>query len=155
MRIRISKKRQHNGQKKKYKRTNNDLQNITHKTKDRVTKTALKTWGKLMCSGRASSSCCSTSDIHIVDIQFSWRSTTNALSYYNSLRSEFRLVMSVTIFVKKRLFVGRLTSYLRYVSLFAHSDVQYILCCGVHYFMYPMLPVSLDCPFSDCPFGIL
>ena len=27
-RIRISKNRQHNGQKKKYKRTNNDLQNI-------------------------------------------------------------------------------------------------------------------------------
>jgi len=31
--------RQHNGQKKKYKRTNNDLQNVTHKTKDRVTRT--------------------------------------------------------------------------------------------------------------------
>ena len=28
IRIRISKDRQHNGQKKKYKRTNNDLQNI-------------------------------------------------------------------------------------------------------------------------------
>ena len=39
IRIRISKKnRQHNGQKKKYKSTNNDLQNITHKTKDRVTR---------------------------------------------------------------------------------------------------------------------
>jgi len=38
VRIRKSKKnRQHNGQKKKYKRTNNDLQNITQKTKDRVT----------------------------------------------------------------------------------------------------------------------
>ena len=35
---RISKKtRQHNGQKKKYKRTNNDLQNIHIKLKDRVT----------------------------------------------------------------------------------------------------------------------
>jgi hypothetical protein len=34
---------QHNGQKKKYKRTNNDLQSITHKTKDRVTRTPLKT----------------------------------------------------------------------------------------------------------------
>ena len=33
---------QHNGQKKKYKRTNNDLQNI-YKTKDRVTRTPLKT----------------------------------------------------------------------------------------------------------------
>jgi hypothetical protein len=45
IRIRISKKsRQHSGQKKKYKRTNNDLQNI-HKTKDRVTRTPLKTRG--------------------------------------------------------------------------------------------------------------
>jgi hypothetical protein len=44
IRIRISKKnRQHNGQKKKYKRTNNDLQNIhiqlPNKGKDRVTRT--------------------------------------------------------------------------------------------------------------------
>jgi hypothetical protein len=44
IRIRISKKnRQHNGQKKNYKRTNNDLQSITHKTKDRVTRASLKT----------------------------------------------------------------------------------------------------------------
>jgi hypothetical protein len=44
IRIRISKKNRHNnGQKKKYKRTNNDLQNITHTTKDRVTRTPLKT----------------------------------------------------------------------------------------------------------------
>ncbi len=41
IRIRISKNRQYNGQKKKYKRTNNDLQN-KHKTKDRVTRTLLK-----------------------------------------------------------------------------------------------------------------
>jgi hypothetical protein len=60
--IRISKKnRQHNGQKKKYKRTNNNLQNITYKTKDRVTRTTLKTEDELRCSGRVSSSC-STSD---------------------------------------------------------------------------------------------
>ena len=37
------KDRQNNLQKKKAKRTNNDLQNITHKTKDRVTRTPLKT----------------------------------------------------------------------------------------------------------------
>ena len=46
--IRISKlkkDRQHNGQKKKDKRTNNNLQNITHKTKYRVTRTPLKTSG--------------------------------------------------------------------------------------------------------------
>jgi hypothetical protein len=43
VRIRKSKKnRQHNGQKKKYKRASNDLQNTTHKTNDRVTRTQLK-----------------------------------------------------------------------------------------------------------------
>jgi hypothetical protein len=57
IRIRISKDSQHNGQKKKYKGTNNDLQNITHKSKDRVTRTPLKTKNELRCSGRVGSSC--------------------------------------------------------------------------------------------------
>ena len=43
IRICKSKKyRQHNGQTKKDKRTNNDLQNMKQKTKDRVTRTPLK-----------------------------------------------------------------------------------------------------------------
>ena len=43
IRIRILRKdRQHNDQKKRDTMTNNDLQNITHKTKDRVTQTPLK-----------------------------------------------------------------------------------------------------------------
>ena len=37
IRKRKLKDRQHNGQKKRNKRTNNDLQNITQKTKDRKT----------------------------------------------------------------------------------------------------------------------
>ena len=49
IRIRKSEKnRQHNGQVKKDKRTNNDLQNITHKTIDRVPRIPLKTGGELM-----------------------------------------------------------------------------------------------------------
>ena len=36
----------------KNRRTSNDLQNITHKTKDRETRTLLKTSGERMCSGR-------------------------------------------------------------------------------------------------------
>jgi hypothetical protein len=32
-------------------RKKEDLQNITHETKDRVTRTPLNTWGKLMCAG--------------------------------------------------------------------------------------------------------
>jgi 4-diphosphocytidyl-2C-methyl-D-erythritol kinase len=51
------KDRQHNGKKKKFNRTNNDLQNITQKTDDRVTKTPLKTSGELRSSGRVGSSC--------------------------------------------------------------------------------------------------
>ena len=48
IRIRKSKKdRQHNGQKKKDKGTNNDLHNSTHKTKDQITRTPLKTRGEL------------------------------------------------------------------------------------------------------------
>jgi hypothetical protein len=43
IRIHNSKKdRQHNDQKKMDKKTNNDLQNITHKAEDRVTRTPLK-----------------------------------------------------------------------------------------------------------------
>jgi hypothetical protein len=49
--------RQHNGQEKKNSTTNHDLQNITHKTKDRVTRTPLKTGGQLRCCVRLSSSC--------------------------------------------------------------------------------------------------
>jgi len=46
-------------------------------------------------------------------------------------------------------------SYLRYLCLFAHSGVQYILCvflfCFVFVFVYRMLPVSLDCSFLIAP----
>jgi hypothetical protein len=36
---------------------------------------------------------------------------------------------------------------LRYLCLFAHSDVQHILYCVFLRLVYPRLPVSLDCPF--------
>ena len=49
------------------KRTNNDLQNITEKNRDRVTGTSLKTGGELMCSGRVGSSC-STSGIRRINL---------------------------------------------------------------------------------------
>ena len=43
---------QHNDQKKKDKRANNDLQNTTKKTKDRTTRAPLKSGGELRCSVR-------------------------------------------------------------------------------------------------------
>ena len=65
IRIRKSKKgKHHNGKKKNDTRTNSDLQNITHKTKDRVKR---ETGGELVFSGRASSSC-STSGTHRVTL---------------------------------------------------------------------------------------
>jgi len=52
IRIRISKNRQDNGQKKKDKRTKERSTKHTHKIRDRVTRTPLKTRGELRCSGR-------------------------------------------------------------------------------------------------------
>ena len=51
------------------------------------------------------------------------------------------------------LFVGGLMSYLRYLSLFAHSGIQHILCCAVCCvcLVCPMLPVSVDCPILIVP----
>ena len=50
IRIRKSKDRHHNGQTEKDKRTNTDQLNITHKSKDRVTRMPLNTGGELRCS---------------------------------------------------------------------------------------------------------
>ena len=54
-----------------------------------------------------------------------------------------------------QLFVGGFMSYLRYLCLFVHSGVQHILCCVFVFYclrlVYPMLPVSLDCPFLIAP----
>ena len=77
------------------------------------------------------------------------------LSYYVSLRSEFRVVMSVTISASKRcsdrlylqLFVGGFMSYLHYLCLFTYRDGKHILCCVFIHLVYHMLPFSLDCPF--------
>ena len=65
IRFRISKKnRQHNDQKKKYKRKNNDPQNIYMYIKLKVTRIPLKSRGELRCPGRVSSSC-STRDFNL------------------------------------------------------------------------------------------
>ena len=48
--------------------------------------------------------------------------------------------------------VGGLMSYLRYLCLFAHSGVQYILYCVLVSFSSPSEPYVVS--FSDCPFLI-
>ena len=50
-----------------------------------------------------------------------------------------------------QLFAGGRMSYFRYLCWFAHSGVEHILCCVFAFvflrLVYPMLPVSLECPF--------
>ena len=50
-----------------------------------------------------------------------------------------------------QLFVGGLMSYLCYLCLFANSGIQHILSCVFLRLVYPMLLVSLDCPFLIAP----
>ena len=64
IRIRKSKDKQHNGQKKKDKQR---YTKHTYKSKDRVTRTPLKTGGELRYSGRIGSSC-STSGTRRVNL---------------------------------------------------------------------------------------
>ena len=65
------------------------------------------------------------------------------------VRYDFRIKTMFGCF-HLRLFVGGLTSYLRYLCLFVHSGVQHILCCVFVLFFFIlctlMLSVSLDCP---------
>ena len=77
--------------------------------------------------------------------------------------SGFCIVTSITIYAWKRCsvrlclqcFVGVLMSFLHYFCLFTYSGVQHILCCVFVLFclrlVYPMFPVSLDCPFLIAP----
>ena len=51
-------------------------------------------------------------------------------------------------------FVGRLVSDLRYLCFFAYSSIQHNVLCfcfGFLCLVYPILPVSLDCPFLIGP----
>jgi len=89
------------------------------------------------------------------------------LSYYLSLRFEFRVVMSATISVCIRcsvrlyllLFVGRLMSYLRYLYLFTYSSVKYVLCLCFVCLRVVSLVHNVDSvselSLFDCTFGFL
>jgi hypothetical protein len=59
----------------KRKRTNNDLQNTTQKTKDQATRTLLTIRGELRCSGRVSSSCSNSGTRRLNEV------TNSVLSY--------------------------------------------------------------------------
>ena len=63
----------------------------------------------------------------------------------------FQFQKDVSVRIYLQLFVGGLTSYLRYLCLLANSGVQHILCCVFVLFVFVLLPVSLVCPFFIAP----
>ena len=66
------------------------------------------------------------------------------------VRYNFRIKRcSVRLYLQ--LFVGRRMPYLRYLCLVVYNGVQHILWCIFLRLVYPMLPVSLDCPFLIAP----
>jgi hypothetical protein len=69
IRIRKSKNRQNNDQKEKVQKDKQRSTKHTHKTKDRVTRTPLKTGGELGCFGRVSNSCSTNGNrrVNLVD----------------------------------------------------------------------------------------
>ena len=74
------------------------------------------------------------------------------LFYCVSVRSEFRVVMSVTISTLKRcsvrfyrqLFVGGCMSYLHYLCLLAYSGVHHILCCVFVLFFFILCTICFQ-----------
>ena len=66
---------------------------------------------------------------------------------------ECRLILMCSVRLYLQLFVGGLMFQLRYLCLFAYSAVQRILYCVFVFLrlVFPMLPVSLDCPFILLP----
>ena len=84
--------------KKKYKRTNNNLQN-THKTKHRVTRTPIKNRGELRCCGRVSSSC-STSGTRRVNLTSTCRTLSNHLYTYYQTKVTMKQTCMACMFFK-------------------------------------------------------
>ena len=92
IRIGISKKnRHHNGQKKKIQKDKQRFTQLTQKTKDRVTRTPLKSEGELRCS-RKVSSYCSNSGIRSVNL------VTNPVISHESGKDSLSMSNNTTIF---------------------------------------------------------
>jgi len=105
IRIRKSKKdRERNDKKKTNKKTNNKQQSIkhTHKTKDRVTRTPLKTWGERRCSGKVGSSCytSATRRANLVTnpvISHEWGKTGKCIRQIEHIRCNLWHIYSITV----------------------------------------------------------
>jgi hypothetical protein len=95
--------RQHNGQEKKDKKTNNDLQNTAQKTKDRVTRTPLNTGCELRRSGWGSSiystsvSCC-IRKMYVCPNRIIWRKKSS--NKYSSMHTEWPTVEAIFMIIQ-------------------------------------------------------
>ena len=69
----------------KWKRTNNDLQNTAPKTNNRATRTPLKTWGEVRCSGRVNSQAILVTSVVCVTVKrhehyLIWKASTQTIT---------------------------------------------------------------------------
>jgi hypothetical protein len=93
---------------KKTKRTTHDLQNNTHKTKDQVTRTPLKTGGELRCTGMVSSSCSTSGTRRVIfsmkniyasyHISFDFSSRQNVVVFFSTCVLHVWLVLTYVIY---------------------------------------------------------
>ena len=124
--FKLKKNRQHNGQKEKGQKDKQRSTKHTHKTKDRVTRSSLKTGGELRCSERVSSSY-STSDTRryfVLDV-YSRRthypeSESTTLCFYSCMLYVLRGEAATASFIVLVFGLARLTWY--ETTLFLHSE---------------------------------
>jgi hypothetical protein len=147
---------------KKDKRTNNDLQNITHKTKDRVTRTPLKTGGELRCSGRVSSSC-STSGTRCVNlvtnevIKISQVSELDWLPRFSRYILPLSLSLSLSLYIYIYIYIFSINLVSFKVTLRSSGTDILLDCCQIiilsiyvpstHAYTH-VLRLSLDLPYE-------
>ena len=127
IRIRISKKNtQHNGQKKKNKMINNNLQNFTQKTKYRVTRTPLKTGGELRCSGKVSSG---THHVNLISNSVTSHEITGTLSddLFQGSECTFRFEQSVDVAIKTNMTIQNVQDAKTYTTYKCTHSWQQIL----------------------------
>jgi len=101
----------------------------THKTKDRVTRTPLKTGGELRCSGRVGSSC-STSGTCRVTLVTLW----HMLLFYYRNDQDFWLI--IKIHVGYKMVLG---SNVCHTSIYLGSVNQGLQICSVEWWCIPKL----------------
>ena len=135
----------------KRKRTNKYLQNITHKTKDWVTQTPLKTrCSRTVSSSSSNSGTCRVTLVTNSMIYHEWGKDWKVFTasgtylwhrYFNFLK---RLVNSVKTLQSN-------IPGLRSVLLSFSFSVFVLFCLSSFYVLCPMLSVSLDSPFLISP----